>query len=206
MKKCLQASIVMMLVVFSVSVVAIAQSPMDIVDKMGVVSIKSVEVQPTKESAVHYLNVLTELKNDNDKELKLTKADFTFFIQDVKNTNYMVDIGPAACIINDVPNANLPVDFVCPGKKDDIILPPNAVVNVLFAVEMGRNRPVLETIIHILNFVGKPLEGRYLFIKGRFDLGIKSERGWTYAEALRVEWMFCPTIQDKLPLIPCFPK
>ena len=194
---------VSMAALWGFSAVAFGQSTTntsDIIENMRVIKIESVEVQPLQESAVHYLNVIAELKNENDKDIKLTKSDFEFFINDAKTGSK--DVGAAACIAI-LPETGPEVIDLCQGKKEDILLLSNKSTRVLFAVEMGRKRPVLETVIDILNFIGKPTEGRSFLIKGRFDLGIKSSRGWSYGEAVRVEWGFCPDIQNELPLHEC---
>lgn len=210
MKRSIQLLVLTMVFVLSMTSFAIGQTTGDIIENMGVVRIESVEVYPTEEQARHHLNIVAELKNDNEKDLKLAEAEFEFFIQDVKNPDYMVNIGSAECIFNIPANAPRPIEIVpnwiCEGgKREDILLEAKTSKRVLFAVEMGRDKlSVLETTIHILNFLGKPQEGRYFFIKGRFDLGIKSTKGWSYGEAIRVEWMFCPDIQNELPLHECF--
>lgn len=210
MKKSVYLFIGLLCIIFVNSQGIQAQTTGDIIENMGVVRIESVEVYPTEEQARHHLNIVAELKNDNEKDLKLADAEFEFFIQDVKNPDYMINIGSAECIFNIPGNAPRPIEivpnWVCEGgKKEDIVLEAKTSKRVLFAVEMGRDKlSVLETTIHILNFLGKPQEGRYFFIKGRFDLGIKSTKGWSYGEAIRVEWMFCPDIQNELPLHECF--
>ncbi len=210
MHKATQVFVLTMTLVLSIVSFATAQNTADIIENIGVIRIESVEVYPTDERAVHHLNIVAELKNDNEKDLKLTETDFEFFIQDVNNPDYMINIGEADCIYNLPDTAPSPFvlepDWTCEGgQTDDILLEAQQARRVLFAVEMGRDKlSVLETTIHILNFLGKPQEGRYFFIKGRFDLGIKSSKGWSYGEAIRVEWMFCPTIQNELPLHECF--
>lgn len=206
MRKALDVLVVSIMLVVGISAVGFAQSPADVIEKIGVIRIESVEVQPIEEKAVHYLNIVTELKNDNDKDIKLAEGEFDFFIQDVKNPDFMVNIGQAACIYNVPPADPLQIPL-CQGNKEDILVEAGTSKEVIFSVEMGRGQlSVLETVIHILNFIGKPSPDRFLFIKGRFDLGMKSKKGWTYGEALRVEWMFCPTMQDELPLRECFPE
>ncbi len=177
------------------STLSMAQTTGDIIENMGVVRVISVEVIPEEESAVHYLNVRVELKNDNEKDVKLQDNEFTFYIQ-IRDelTNQLqkqIKIGK---------------DVEYPDK--DILLKSKQSEIVTFKVEMGRDElSVLETTIHILNFIGDTTaKNRNFFIKGRFDLGIKSSKGWSYGEAVRVEWMFCPTIQEELPLRDCFPE
>ena len=203
MKKLSSLFVISMTLLMGFSAVAFGQSTTntsDIIENMRVIKIESVEVQPLQESAVHYLNVIVELKNENDKDIKLTDSEFEFFIHDKEHGPK--DVGIASCIINLQPD-DKKENFICPGTKEEILLPSQQSVRVLFAVEMGRKRPVLETVIDILNFIGKPTEGRSFLIKGRFDLGIKSSRGWSYGEAVRVEWGFCPDIQNELPLHEC---
>ena len=195
MKKSVQMFIVVCLLVFGFSTVALGQgtSATDIIKNLRIVSIKSVEVDLAQQK---HLIVWVELKNDNDLEIKLTEnVEFNFYIQ--KRTI------PGAPI-----TVHLGRDIKHEGNKEPILLPPKQATDVEFDVNMETApQPVQETVIHMLNFIGKPTENekeKDLFIKARFDLGFKSERGWSYAEKLRVEWMFCPEQQKRLPLKECF--
>jgi hypothetical protein len=142
----------------------------------------------------HYLDVITEIVNTNDRDLKLTECDFSFFIHDEEAIGEMIEVG------KDLSYKTVDIDLPSNPESN-----PGKVVQVKFSVELGSDQSlVFDRIAYLLNFTGKPTEEDYLFIRGRFNLGMKSDKGWTYGEAVRVEWMFCPTIQDSLPLTECF--
>lgn len=183
---------------------AFAQAADDFVNDLVFERIASAAVHPIKESSKHYLYVIAELRNKNDqKTLKIVpKGDssrygFKFEIQDVDDKGELHYIGEAACIYSPAPDG-VPA---CQDDLREIILPPSSSENVLFIVEL--EKPVQETIIYILNFLGNYSDNQYFKVIGRFDLGVKSEKGWTYAEALRVEWMFCPDKSKDLPISTC---
>jgi hypothetical protein len=142
----------------------------------------------------HYLDVIADIVNKNERDLKLTDCTFEFYIRDEEAVGELIRIGADTFY-----------------KTKDIYLEsnpesdPGKIMRVKFSVEMGSDQSlVFDTLAYIVNFVGKPSKDDYLFISGRFNLGMKSEKGWTYGEAVKVEWMFCPTIQDTLPLSECF--
>lgn len=143
----------------------------------------------------HYLDVIAEIINKNDRDLKLTECTFDFFIHDQEAIGELIKVG------TDMSHRTEDIDLVSNPTSD-----PGKVVQVKFLVELGTDQSaVFDTLAHLVNFSGRrPAEDLYLFIRGKFNLGIKSEKGWTYGEAVKVEWMFCPTIQDSLPLSECF--
>ncbi|PID58515.1 hypothetical protein CSB45_02930 [candidate division KSB3 bacterium] len=144
----------------------------------------------------YYLDVVVDILNNNDIDLKLTECTFDFFIHDEEAIGEMTKIG---------------TDEFQKGKEIYLTANPTSeagkVAHVKFEVAMGTDKnAVFDTVAHLLNFIGNPKDGDYLFINGRFNLGMKSKKGWTYGEAIRVDWMFCPTMQQQLPLSECFVK
>lgn len=178
----------------SFSGMAQTSSPDSLLEQIGVTKIESMEVEPTTEQAIHYLNVAVEIENKNDKDLKLVNNSFDFFIE-TPEPKQKIKIGSDVAYAGKDPAT---------GEYKEIYLKKGEKTQVIFKVEMGRDEAsVLETVIHILNFIGKPVDGRKLFINGSFTLGIKSAKGWSYADNLRVEWEFCPKIVEELPVSTC---
>jgi hypothetical protein len=129
--------------------------------------------------------------------LLLTKNSFTFYICKFKEYSKcrdktspdVINIGP------DVRYKNEDIPLAIQQVKDD----------VQFKVDLGTDKNIVldQKTIPLLNFIGDPNTPRTLFIEGRFDLGIKTTQGWTYAEAIRIEWQFCPDLQGALPIHTC---
>jgi len=145
----------------------------------------------------HYLDIIAEVLNTNDRDLKLIDGNFEFFIHDIEAVNELISIG---------------TDTVY--QEQEMYLPSNPeseagkATLVKFSIDLGSDQStVFDTLAHLLNFSGRrPAEELYMYIEGTFDLGIKSKKGWTYGEAVKVRWMFCPTVQDSLPLSECYPE
>ncbi len=193
------------MLVVGIASLAFAQSADDFVNDLEFERIVRASVHPIDEgSSTHYLYVIAQLNNKNaERTLKIvsegtSRYGFNFEIQDVDQENVLHPIGEATCIY-DVPPEPYPVCHDTP--KQDILLAPNSSKEVLFVVKL--EKPALETVIYLLNFLGRYVDNQYFKITGRFDLGVKSQKGWTYAEALRVEWMFCPDKNKDLPISTC---
>lgn len=139
------------------------------------------------------LDILVEMSNQNDRDIRLTSAAFEFFIHDPETPEELISIG--------VDQSYQDQEIELPAKPSD---QPAIPTLVRFSVEMGADfAAAFDPVTHLVNFAGIPSAGDYLFVRGKFDLGIKSAKGWSYGQAVRVEWMFCPDIQNQLPLEEC---
>jgi len=174
----------------------------DIINKLEFIRIISAEVFPEEESSsAHYMHVIAELKNGNDKELKLAESNFNFFLQDMHDPDgNPPKIGVAECIYDYTGDPDPLLFPPCGVKNKDIAFPPNSQKSIVFEVNL--ERPVLKTVIRMLNFLGMHKPKQYFMIQGDFKLGIKSDKGWTYVRDVIVEWQFCPEVRDDLPIKP----
>lgn len=125
---------------------------------------------------------------DAEKIAKGCPYKFHFYISDPSDFAPKIYIGPDTAY-----------------QTGAILLKANTLTEVTFSIRMGtRELSELETILSVLNFLGKPSQKRYFFIEGKVDMGIQTEKGWSYAEAIQIEWMLCPRIRHDLPLRSCF--
>lgn len=175
----------------------------DDAEKYRLLFLRSAKQKPSARKN-HYLDITLEITNKYDRDLRLANAEFEFFIYDAEAKPIVIDEKDKK------PREMIPVGKSALDKDIDLESNPgNAkekIKRLELAVALGSEQAVVfDTITHILNFVGKPA-GRYFFIKGQFDLGIKSEKGWSYGETMGIRWMFCPTEEytSELPLKACF--
>ncbi|PID58511.1 hypothetical protein CSB45_02910 [candidate division KSB3 bacterium] len=140
------------------------------------------------------LDVAIDISNSNDRDIKLTESLFDFSLRDEEAMGGMIQLG------KDVVYRNTDIDLPANPEHD-----PEKVTRVVFSIELQDERKSsFDPLVHLLNFSGNPAQDDYLFVNARFTLGMKSSKGWTYGEAIRVEWMFCPDMQNQLPLQECF--
>lgn len=140
------------------------------------------------------MDVIANIINKNDRDLKLADCTFEFFVHDKEAPEELRKIG------TDTAYKDQEIYL-----ESNLLGDPKKIARVKFSVEMGGNdSTAFDPVAYILNFAGGPSNAEYLMIRGKFNLGIKAEKGWTYGEAVRVEWMFCPSIQRQLPLYECF--
>ena len=187
-------------IILSIASFAFAKDQLDLIEHLRVVTVESMEYVPVQEESVHYLNVIIQVKNENEQDLELIENDFELAIY--KKDIGRNDVGIAACISN-LDQDKQPSNIACSATKENIRLPSQQSVRVLLSFELGRKRPIQETLADILSCIGKPTEDHIFLIEGRFKIMIGSEQNSSYGEAVRVEWGFCPDIQNELPLHEC---
>lgn len=81
------------------------------------------------------------------------------------------------------------------------VLTKNSCKELVFKVDMGDDTKSLLVLKHLLNCIGEPrIKQTYFDIKGVFELGMYSEdkKGWTIGRDVAIEWIFTPTIQEKV--------
>jgi hypothetical protein len=140
------------------------------------------------------LDILVEMSNQNDRDLKIASASFEFFIHDPEAPGELISIG--------VDHSYQDQEIDLPAKPAE---QPAIPTLVRFSVGMGADcAAAFDPLTHLVNFAGIPSDDDYLFVRGKFDLGIKSSKGWSYGQSVQVEWMFCPDVQNQLPLEECF--
>ena len=205
MKKSVGLVVLVLAVVFGMKTMAIAQgAATELIDKMKVDKIKKMQVLQEEKSKNYYMLIDVVVKNENDKELILTGNEFNFSIcRSEKGKSEKERY--AECQKKESPL----VTFIGTDKHEDIPLASGSKESpsensVQFKVDLtGEANVVLERTVALLNFVGDPQTDRTFFIKGNFNLGVKTAQGWTYADQIRVEWQFCPKLQEQLPICNC---
>ena len=191
----------------SFAAVAFASSE-EVIENLKVEKILKVQVEKRGENYFMDINVM--LINNHDRDLLLTKNTFDFYTCNSKEDRTCKELLESLQKDPSSDNANgsyigNDVNY----QKADIVLQQGKGNLVSFRVDLTADPSVaLERTKDVLNFIGDPKPDdpnmkRTFFINGRFDLGIKTSQGWTYAEAIRVEWQFCPKFQEELPICNC---
>ncbi len=50
--------------------------------------------------------------------------------------------------------------------------------------------------MHLMNCIGNPeVKIPEISIVGKFDLGMRSNKGWSEMEAVKIEWLFIPSLE-----------
>lgn len=235
-------------VLFVLGFIASANAQEDVIDKLKVVSIRSIQVREEKDNI--FMDIQTNITNSNDKEIRLSDGTFTFTLsafynKDVtrKETGYNgpdckkplccegqaksdcdaitpkgeasdeeKEIGSAKSPFF-IPNYNyaekekdgkeLPVREICCQNVEEIYLKPGGDENiVIFHLNLGVSRAkAFENLMHVMNCTAYPgIKTPHINIKGRFDLGVRSAKGWSSAEAVKIEWLFIPKIEPNVAL------
>lgn len=179
--------------------VAVPNAQEDVVDKITIKAIRKIEVDKSNNKML----VTVVINNANDKGLQFRKGDFAFHM------GAKVHPDPALSRYADIPEAEL-------GKQADhnsdentvrnssiksedrgIILPDNENSEVDFEIELGPDG--FGVLAHIMNCIGNPsVRASYIRISGEFELAMKSSKGWTSARDLKIDWIFRPSIPDKV--------
>lgn len=165
-----------------------AECDSEIIEKLEVIAIVNMEMRPDGETGGYYIDMTVGIENKNEQALKFRENEFDFFLSQKQDPTQKVYIGPDTAY-----------------SEKDLLLEPNSFTEVTFSIRTGTKELTdLETGIQVLNFVGNPSKERSFFIEGKTTLGVKSEKGWSYGEAVRLDWMLCPRMKPELPLHECF--
>ncbi len=124
---------------------------------------------------------------DDEKEIGTAKSPFF-----IPNYNY---------VEKEKDGKELPVREICCQNVDEIYLKPGGDENVvMFHVNLGASRmKAFENLMHVMNCTGYPgTKTPHIYIKGRFDLGMRSAKGWSSVEAVNITWEFVPKIQSNV--------
>lgn len=159
----------------------------ELIEKLDVLSIVNMEMYPDGETGGYYIDVTISIENANDHALKFRDNEFHFFLGESLASSQPTYIGPDTAYAN-----------------KDFVLEPHSLTDMTFSIRTGTQQLTdLETGIQVLNFIGTPAKGHYIFIEGRTTLGVQLDKGWSYGEAVRIEWMLCPRLKTELPLHEC---
>ena len=184
MKKLMMAALIMVGVFGFAS---FGKCDSELIEKIEILMISSMEMRPNEKDGLYYADITVGIRNKNEQTLKLEKSTFDFFLGRGNLIAQRTYIGKDIAY-----------------QQQDIILEPNVITPVTFRIKTTTDQHTdLETGIVILNFLGQPASERHIYIEGRFNFGIKMERGWSVGEAVRVEWTLCPQIKPQLPLREC---
>lgn len=114
-----------------------------------------------------YLDIVTSLVSYGARTWRLTEFEFTLFLG-----------------INEMKGVSIGTD----NTPEDIDLTPG-VNQVPFHFNLGNDlSQIQQKFVHILSTIIKQQALSVITIEGVFDLGVKSEKGWTYGEEMEIEW------------------
>ncbi len=161
----------------------------EMVDNVEIVAMKSMQVRS------NILTIVTKIKNDNPQRVKISEGKFAFYLR-----------------INKTKDENLTEDEKL-GMDDqvekEIILKTADEIRdqdgrdtqeVIFEIDLGEGEKRVRSLERILNAVGDPMRTNPIFyIRGRFYLGLKSDKGWSSVKA-GLNWVFRPELQRNVLL------
>lgn len=163
----------------------------NLIDKIDIAAIGSMSVESDT------LSIVTEIKNENKEKIKLSEGSFTFHLR-----------------INGEKDAPLEEHekLGTDSRDREIILKPADVLreegrddtnSVAFKIPLGDDpASVNATLVRIMNAIGDPLGNDPIFyIKGKFYLGVKSDKGWSAVTA-GIDWAFRPALLRRVLLEP----
>lgn len=180
---------VLIAVILAVAVSVGSAEDANLIDKVEIVAIRSMNVQS------NILNLVMEIKNANKEEVKLSEGSFMFYLRINKDREESL-----------AANEQLGTDsrsreiFLEPA--DDLEKETGSENNeVIFEIPLGKNNAAaIRSMERILNAIGDPVRNDPIFyINGSFYLGVKSDKGWSSVKA-RVNWVFKPEFQKKVLL------
>lgn len=199
-----------------------AAAQQNVIDNLKIESIKSVQVR--EEADNFYLDIKVNITNSNDRLIRLTKGDFIFSIRSeyigkvtIGELSHKAVEGGSSCNVvvkqegdeadkeKEIGVADPPF-FVaedCHTDNEEIFLKPGGDGQpniVMFHVNIGKSHQQASSVLmHIMNCIGYPaIKKPNINIKGKFELGIKSDKGWSMVRDVIIEWIFIPEIQDKV--------
>jgi len=163
----------------------------NLIDKIDIAAIRSMSVESDT------LYIVTEIKNENKEKIKLSEGVFTFHLR-----------------INEEKDAPLKEHekLGTDSRDREILLKPADVLrkegdddanSVIFEIPLGEDQAkVNSTLVRIINAIGNPLRNDPIFyIKGKFYLGVKSDKGWSAVTA-GIDWAFRPSLLKRVLLEP----
>lgn len=159
----------------------------EVLEQLHADTISTIHVDPATARSPRYLNMEVVLRNQNAMPIKLEKLQMGFFLLEPDASGEPAFIGEDTTYL-----------------REPLHLPAESTQRVMFQIDLKEgDYRVFEALARIVNFIGLPAEGKRIQAKGRFNLGIRTDKGWTYGESMAVEWWFCPVLKEDLPIIPC---
>ncbi len=198
--------IVVWTVIFVMGMIPVASAQQDVIGNLKVVSIKTIQIRPEENTI--FMDMEVAIENSNSMTIRLRNGDFDFFIGSKYTKPEYRKNPPPDCegVIIREDKVKKIGTAKKRGKSNDIELVtgegnPNI---VKFRVDVGKSRPqAFEAISHMLNCIGyREFKYPLINIGGKFELGVRSDRGWSMVESVKIEWNFCPETQKKVDFFP----
>lgn len=150
------------------------------IDKIEIIAIKSLHL--SQEGGNYYLDIVTTMRNSNEKTIKLRENNFVVFLGEDEEKGLM--LGKAE-----------PGEIILESKID----PASSNTDVKFSVDFGSNeKEVFSKLAYITNTIGNPQNNIRISIDGSCSIGTEAKKGWFYQSGFEMELTFKPKIQREV--------
>ncbi|GEM_PF-3583628 len=154
----------------------------DVIDKIRIIAIKKIAV-----TEGNIMDVTITFRNENSKEIKFANGK-----------KFVFSVGSDV----DTPKPIGDESFEGPDQEKGPLhknAQKDCETDVVFRVKMGDNNQALDAMKNLLNCIGDPTKKQsHFMIQGTFELGIESDKGWTWAKNVGIDWKFIPRIQKNV--------
>ncbi len=194
---------IVLTVIFTLGIITpVVNAQQNIIDKLEVVSIKTIQIRPEENTI--FMDLEVAIANTNEKEIRLRNGKFTFFLHSKYNDPAYYENAPRdsesivseGIVIKEDGKRKIGTakrhgnnkDITLASTKDD---PPNI---VKFRVDIGKSQSqAFDVMAHMMNCIGyRKFKDPRINIEGTFELGVRSDKGWSMVESVKIEWNFCP--------------
>ncbi|MEN8218153.1 MAG: hypothetical protein ABFS56_17635 [Pseudomonadota bacterium] len=154
---------------------------LEIVDKLDIKAIKSINLKQTNDD--FRANVVVQFSTSAKAALKFRKADFIITFQDDKGTQVYLGTTQSE-------------ELFFPASSDG----SEKLKEEMLDVYVGKNDlDTISRLISLFNLIGNPDSEFTMILSGTTEVGTKARRGWIYQGRIEIEdFSFHPTIQREV--------
>jgi len=158
--------------------------PYEMIEKLDISAVKSLQVR--KSGNNYYLDMVVQMRNTNERDVKLRKCDFAVkFGSNTYSPLYIGKTTPQEIVINSAPTDSA----------------PSTDVNLQIGLGSKQSK-VLGTLTYVMNVVGNPTDTPVIILDGSANASIQVNRGWAdEPDKVRIsDWKYSPKVQKELLL------
>ncbi len=158
--------------------------PYEMIEKLDISAVKSLQVRKSGKS--YYLDMVVQMRNTNERDIKLRKCDFAVKLgSKTFSPRYIGKTTPQEIIITSATSDS----------------DPSTDVNLQIGLGSDQTK-VLSTLTYVMNVVGNPVDTPQILLDGGANASIKVNRGWAdEPDPVRIsEWEYTPKVQKELLL------
>jgi hypothetical protein len=166
---------------FYVNIGTVSAISLEMVDKLDITAIKSINLLQNQEE--FQASVVVQFSSLAESALKFKQADFAITFKDRKGTEIYLGTTQSE-------------ELVFPASKDGNIQLVDEKLNVF----VGKNEAkTIERLIQLFNLLGDPDAEFEMILSGTTEVGTRTKRGWIYQGKVELEdFIFNPTIQREV--------